>query len=161
MVYDPNDPFSIAQLSSLSRQGANTFFNDAGFTFSAPDTSLATNPSFTAYSGPDYPGPVSRLDPIWADYLEEDTEVPYYGALQRANPTPNQLAFFKNQRKDVFNQFLGEVDQIIRGGGVPDIRWADYLTGNTPQNFSFQRNFRQMVPSTTQLFAPRTSVHRR
>ena len=89
------------------------------------------------------PGPTSNLDPAFADLLEQQPEIPFQGALQRANLTPNQSEFFRNRRQESFNQFQGILDQQIRAGEVPSARFGDFIG-----NFDFGREFNQRAPSS-------------
>ena len=94
--------------------------------------------------------PTSLLDPAFATLLEELPEIPYQGALQRADLTPNQRDFFRNRRQELFDQFQGVLDQQVRSGEVPSARFGDFIG-----NFDFGREFQQRAPSSA--FARTTS----
>jgi hypothetical protein len=104
--------------------------------------------------------PVSSIQSPFADILETEPDIPFQGALQRGNLTPNQMRQFQNQRGEVFRQFQGLLDQQIRAGLTPDLRFADFMG-----NFNFGREaFRtppgQRVGGGTSQFAPKTTFIR-
>jgi len=83
---------------------------------------------------------------LFIDFLEEEPDIPFFGALGRSDPTPNQRDFFQNQRNNIFNQFQGILDQQIRAGELPSARFAEFV--NQP-NF-FEEQFRsQQRPQAT------------
>ena len=94
---------------------------------------------------------------IFSDFLETNPEVPFQGALNRSNPTPNQQEFFQTpqQRSLLFNQFQGTLDQLLQAGQVPgvDDTFANFV--NQP-NF-FQDQFRDR-PGQPQQATPFTNV---
>lgn len=104
--------------------------------------------------------PVSPIDPnnIFADLLEEEPDIPYFGAVQRAKLNPNQLSYFRTQRQNVFNEFQGLLDQQIRAGLAPSQRFADFV-GNYP----FKQRFHSQAPSQRigGSYSPRDRVFRR
>lgn len=98
---------------------------------------------------------------IFGDILESQPEIPFQGALQRANLTPNLLQQFQGERRSIFNQFQGFLDQQIQQGLAPSLRFGDFV-----RNFDFQRESLSRPPSTrfgadVSRFAPRTSVFSR
>jgi len=103
--------------------------------------------------------PVSSLQSPFADLLEGEPEIAFQGALQRAGPTPNLFKQFQGQRNELFNQFQGLLDQQIRQGLTPNLRFADFIG-----NFDFGRQAFATPPSErpggTSGFMPRTSFVR-
>jgi len=105
--------------------------------------------------------PVSNIpNPFGAELLEQETQIPFQGALQRSNPTPNLLRQFQGQRESLFNQFQGLFDPQIRRGELPSLRFPDFIG-----NFDFQRQAFATPPDQrpgggTSQFAPRTQFLR-
>jgi hypothetical protein len=97
---------------------------------------------------------------IGGDLLELDPDLAFQGALQRNRPTPNLLQQFQGQRSQLFNQFQGLLDQQIRQGLVPNLRFGDFMG-----NFDFQRESFRTPPSEragadVSQFRPRTEFFR-
>lgn len=104
--------------------------------------------------------PTSSLTGPFADFLEQEPQIPFRGAVQRAGLSPNQRDFFRNQFSTIFGQFQGLLDQQIRAGLTPDIRFGDFVG-----NFDFQDEFNRLQPGQRpglgiQNFAPRITVTR-
>ena len=104
--------------------------------------------------------PTSQIDSPFADLLEQEPDIPFQGALQRANLTPNLLQQFQGQRSQLFNQFQGLLDQQIRQGLLPNLRFGDFMG-----NFDFQRESFRTPPSEraggdVSQFRPRTQFFR-
>ena len=94
----------------------------------------------------------------FADFLETEPEIPYQGALGRANLTPNQLRTFRGQRQNIFNQFLSQLDEQMRAGQMPSARFSDFIG-----EFNFPREYQRFAPSDRSgagisRFAPPTRV---
>ena len=85
---------------------------------------------------------------------EEKETIPFFGALERADLTPNARDFFKTRANQVFNRFQGKLDEAIRSGR-PDPRFVDFIN-----DFDFQRAF-QDSPSFGGRSAPIQRVIRR
>jgi hypothetical protein len=105
-------------------------------------------------------GPVRNIDSPFGFLLEEAPEIPFQGALQRANLSPNLLRMFEGQRSNLFNQFQGLLDQQIRQGMIPNLQFGDFMG-----NFDFGREaFRtppgERIGGGTSRFAPRTQFLR-
>jgi hypothetical protein len=131
-------------------------------TQSNPFADFQTDPFFDQF-GDDFfsspVGPASELG-VFGDLLEDQPEIPFQGALQRADLTPNLFQQFRGQRENLFNQFQGLLDQQIRQGLTPNVRFADFIG-----NFNFGReSFRtppgQRVGGGTSEFAPPTQFSR-
>jgi len=90
-------------------------------------------------------GPAANLEGPFADFLEQEPQIPFQGALQRAQLNPNQRDFFRNQFSDIFGQFQGLLDQQIRAGLTPDLRFADFVG-----NFDFGDVFQRLTPDQRQ-----------
>jgi len=89
-------------------------------------------------------GPYSRLPSSqnpFGDFLEEEPEIPFQGALRRANLTPNQFATFRNQRQNIFNQFLAKLDDQLQQGVLPEDRFSDFVN-----QFDFTKEFQRFAP---------------
>lgn len=90
------------------------------------------------------------------DFLEEERNIPFQTALRGSNPTPNQLEFFQNDRKNIFDRFDALLGQDILGGQTPNRRFTDFIG-----DFDFNREF-QLTPQSQrpggnqQRFNPRT-----
>jgi hypothetical protein len=97
---------------------------------------------------------------LFDEFQELEPEIPFQGALDRANLTPNQLQTFRNQRGNIFKQFLGRLNRQIEGGQFPDARFTDFI-----EDFDFGREFQKFAPSqrigSVGNFAPPTRVIRR
>jgi hypothetical protein len=94
----------------------------------------------------------------FADFVETEPDIPYQGALARANLTPNQLRTFRGQRQNIFNQFLSQLDEQMRAGQMPSARFSDFIGG-----FDFPREYQRFAPSDRSgagisRFAPPTRV---
>lgn len=111
--------------------------------------------AFEAFDSSTNPAPNNAF----GDILEFETQIPFQGALQRANLTPNLQRKFRGQRDRFFNQFQGLLDQQIRAGQTPDLRFADFA-----QNIDFRAEAFNESPSQrfgdTSRFDPRTSFIR-
>ena len=59
-------------------------------------------------------GTTRNINSPFGFLLDEEPEVPFQGALQRANLSPNLFRMFQGQRSNLFNQFQGLLDQQIR-----------------------------------------------
>lgn len=104
--------------------------------------------------------PIGDSQSPFTDILEEQPDLAFQGALQRANPTPNLLRQFQNQRATLFGQFEGLQEQLIRQDRLPDLRFADFIG-----NFDFAREAFRTPPSQrpgggTSQFAPPTTFFR-
>ncbi len=84
--------------------------------------------------------PVSQLpNQIYGGILDEEPRIPFFGALQRANLPSNQRDFYKGQFSDIFQQYQGLLDQYIRAGLEPNLRFADFVG-----NYDFPSAFRNL-----------------
>lgn len=97
---------------------------------------------------------------ISGDILEVEPDIPFQGALQAGNLSPNLFRMFQGQRSNLFNQFQGLLDQQMRQGMIPNLRFGDFMT-----DFDFEREaFRlppdQRIGGGTSQFAPRTQFIR-
>lgn len=96
----------------------------------------------------------------FADFLEEERNFPFQAALRGQNLTPNQLQFFQNDRKNIFDRFDALLGQDILSGQVPNRRFTDFIG-----DFDFGREF-QLTPQAQrpgggqQRFNPRTTFLR-
>jgi len=129
-----------------------------GFQFSA-DPSLVTNPAFRSTAGSESATVPYGANPF-ADFVETEPDIPYQGALARANLTPNQLRTFRGQRQNIFNQFLSQLDEQMRAGQMPSARFSDFIGG-----FDFPREYQRFAPSDRSgagigRFAPPTRITR-
>ena len=103
--------------------------------------------------------PTGNLDPAFADLLEFEPEIPFQGALSRANLAPQLFRRFQGQRSRFFGQFLARQDQDIRAGLAPTERVADFF--NRPGFFQ-EEAFKlspaeRFGPGSAQRFSPRTA----
>lgn len=78
---------------------------------------------------------------ILADYLDEEPDIPFQGALSRANLTPNQYQTFRNQRQNIFGQFQAMLDNQLRQGQLPTGRFPDFA-----DQFDFTKEFQRFAP---------------
>lgn len=79
---------------------------------------------------------------IFKDYLEAEPDIPYQGALARANLTPNQMLTFRNRRQDIFRQFQAQLDEQFRHGIMPTATETDFY-----RNFDYAKEFQRYAPS--------------
>ena len=107
-------------------------------------TSFFSDPDWWGSSGWDSLGPAGTapVDNPFADFLEEEPELPYQAALKKANLTPNQYQTFRNQRQNIFAQFQARLGEQLLQGTLPTERWTDF-TGN----FDWNKEFERFAPS--------------
>ena len=79
---------------------------------------------------------------VVGDFLESEPEIPFQGALARANLTPNQFLTFRNARENIFKQFQAQLDEQFRKGMLPTGTATNFF-----RNFDFQREFQRFGPS--------------
>ena len=100
--------------------------------------------------------------PDWAtDFLEENPEYPFQGALAKANLTPNQYQTFRNQRDSITKQFMGQLANQLRQGILP----TDTAT-NFFDKFDWAGEFQRLGPNRrfggdVGAFAPPVRYNRR
>ena len=83
-----------------------------------------------------FPGFDEEFNPF-LDFLEEERNIPFQSALQGANLTPNQLQFFQNDRRSVFDRFDALFGNQIQQGEIPNARFTDFIG-----DFNFNQAFR-------------------
>ena len=86
-------------------------------------------------------GPSTFTDNPFADYLETEPDIPYQGAVAKANLTPNQFQTFRNQRNTIFGQFQARLMEQFQQGQMPTERWTDFSG-----NFDFNKEFQRFAP---------------
>ena len=88
----------------------------------------------TSFGGPGF----SSFDPDddFSVFREQNPEFPFFGALDRANPTPNQRDVFKTRASQICNRFQGRLDARLAAGEVPTETFSDFIG-----SFNFQREF--------------------
>lgn len=92
---------------------------------------------------------------VFQDFLEEEPNIPFQAALQRGNLTPNQLQFFRNDRKNFFDRFEGLLGQQIQQGQTPNLRFTDFIN-DIDFNREFQLTPPNQRPGSGNRFNPRT-----
>ena len=73
--------------------------------------------------------PNGNLNP-WSDLLEQVPEAAYYSSpagQSFASGSPRQRSYFENQFSNIYNAYLGALGSQIREGGMPEMRFQDYL----------------------------------
>ena len=96
----------------------------------------------TTGSGGTPTGSQSFPDNPFADYLEIEPDIPYQGALSKANLTPNQYQTFRNQRNNIFGQLQAKWMEQFQQGLMPTERFTDFVG-----NFDFNKEFQRFQPS--------------
>mgnify|MGYP003140101789 CR=1 FL=1 len=159
--------------------GVNYRDPSSGFQFSTQQPDLVTNPAFTPFnpsvpatniyggnplSGnlgpegnlPNLPNPGFRSD-LFSSFRDENLNIPFAGAVGRANLTPNELRNIPGQRANILNLFLARLDDQLKQGLAPTQRGSEFL-----DQFDFSNYFRQRNPSAfeTRFFNPSTRVIR-
>ena len=61
------------------------------------------------------------------DFLEDEPKAAYFG-YQDQWRTPNQRKYFQSQFANIQNQYLGSLGKQIYGGGVPSLKFTDFLS---------------------------------
>ena len=74
------------------------------------------------------------------DFLEEQQR-PAYFAYQDQWRTPNQKKYYQNQFSEIQDQYLGKLGQQVMGGGLPTMKFADFLKG-----FDWQQDYGGLTP---------------
>ena len=121
----------------MTTQNQFSFFNPV------PDSGFGT-------SGNPFAGFTSNP---FLDILEDERNIPFQASLRSQNLTPNQLEFFQNDRKNIFDRFDALLGQDILSGQSPNRRFTDFIGDfdfgqefeQTPQS---QRNISQAVKSS-------------
>lgn len=99
-----------------------------------------------------------HLPSPFLDFLEEPSgqEVAFFGQQPRFGQSDVQKNFFRNQFRNILNEFQGQLGQQILGGELPSLKFTDFL-----RDFDFGQRFASTAPSLrggpqASLFAPRT-----
>ena len=87
-------------------------------------------------------GSLPFADNPFADYLETEPDIPYQGAVAKANLTPNQYQTFRNQRNTIFGQFQAKLMEQFQQGLMPTERFTDFVG-----QFDFNKEFQRFQPS--------------
>lgn len=126
-------------------------------------------PSFPSAGSSGFFGPNSS-SPFLSDLLEDFPAATYYSFQNRAGrpgSIPGGSAMeqqaFRNQYSDVFNQYQGAVGSQIRGGGMPTLRFGQFLEdypfaerlGATPPSIRGLGGTTRFTPQTQFLFGSR------
>lgn len=101
-------------------------------------------------TGSDFFGGTSFLD-----FLEEEPRTAFFSFQDQFGKAPAQQRYFQGQFQNIQNEFLGQLGQQIRGGGLPTLRFADFLS-----QFPFTQRYAQLSPfqrgERSAIFNPRT-----
>ena len=101
----------------------------------------------------------------FANILEEMPSAAYYSSpagQSFAQQSPKQRSYFENQFQNIYNQYLGALGSQIRGGGVPNLMFQDYLETANPYTGTdlFTSRYQGMTPiqrgDHSSYMAPRT-----
>ena len=106
-----------------------------------------TDPFFNQFDQDFFSGETSNA---FFDFLEEEPNIAFQGALGRANLPFSQREQFQRQRQDIFNRFQG----LQRFD--PNLRFTNFIDA-----FNFNRErFRTPLGQRGEGFTPRTSFVR-
>jgi len=88
----------------------------------------------------------------WDDLLEKVPEAAYYSSpagQSFASSSPRQKSYFENQFSNIYNAYLGALGTQIREGGMPEMRFQDYLENTNPYqgNSLFQARYGNLTPN--------------
>mgnify|MGYP004453707231 FL=1 len=91
-------------------------------------------------------------------YLESEPAAAYYSSPRGSafmGTAPARREYYQDQYQNVYNEFLGALGSQIRGGGVPTMKWTDYL-----EDYPFTERYAALSPTQagrgTRQFSPRT-----
>ena len=73
-------------------------------------------------------------------FMNEEPEAAYFSYQNQWN-TPNAKRYFQSQFGNIQNQYMGQLGQLIRGGGEPTLNFPDFLT-----QFPWQQTFQDLPP---------------
>ena len=95
--------------------------------------------------------PNGILNP-WSDLLEQVPVAAYYSSpagQSFASGSPRQRSYFENQFSNIYNAYLGALGSQIREGGMPEMRFQDYLENVNPYqgNSLFQARYGSLTPN--------------
>jgi hypothetical protein len=130
--------------------------------FGNPSTNLWdsggwTTPTRTTWASPT----LSFTDNPFIDFLEEEPDIAFQGALARGNLTPNQYQTFRNQRNTIYGQYQAKLMEQMQKGIMPTERFTDFI-GNFDFGKEFQRfGPRQRTGGSIGRFAPPVRYERR
>ena len=119
-----------------------------------PFSGFQTDPFFDQFGGDFFSNPIDDIDNSFADFFEEEPEIPFQGALQKANLPFNQRQTFKNKRQEIFNQFQG----LLRFD--PTLRFTNLIDAFDFNRESFRTPPGQRVGGGTSQFRPPTTFGR-
>lgn len=91
------------------------------------------------FGGRDSPFGVENI----SSELLNDPDRTFFGALDRADLTPNQRTFFETQQDEFLNRFKGKQDTALRAN--PD-QTSEQTFGGFLENFDFGREFNRRPP---------------
>ena len=101
----------------------------------------------------------------WSDFLEQLPTAAYYSSPAGqafASGSPRQRSYFENQFQSIYNAYLGALGSQVREGGLPTMRFQDYLENTNPYqgNSLFEARYGAQTPTQRGDFgsylAPRT-----
>ncbi len=77
---------------------------------------------------------------LWAGYLNDNPDAVYF-SYQDQWKSPNAKKYYQEQFSNIQNQYMGQLGQMVQGGGAPSMEFADFL-----KNFNWGQNFQQNAP---------------
>jgi hypothetical protein len=90
---------------------------------------------------------------IFDIFQEQNTQIPFQGALERFDPTPNQRSFFQNDRSNILDQFQAKFSQQLEAGQLPTAQFRPFIN-----EFDFGQEFSRFGGQSN--FAPRQRIIR-
>ena len=77
---------------------------------------------------------------LWAGWLGDNPQAAY-SSYQNQWKTPNQKKFFQSQFGNIQDQYMGQLGQMVRGGGAPTLEFEDFL-----KQFNWGQSYNQLAP---------------
>ena len=84
---------------------------------------------------------MNQYDNPLLPFLEDEPKAGYF-AYQNQWNTPNQQKYYQNQFSQIQDKYLGQLGQQIMGGGVPTLKFSDFLG-----NYNWGQNYANLTPS--------------
>ena len=88
---------------------------------------------------------------LWSGYLNDNPQAAYF-SYQDQWQTPNLKKHFQSQFGNIQDQYMGQLGQMVKGGGAPSLEFNDFL-----KNFNWGQEFgRQQPQQDTSRLSPWT-----
>jgi hypothetical protein len=94
----------------------------------------------------------------YTDILEVEPQSAYYSSPSGTafmGQSPGTRRYYQNQFQNIYNEYLGAQGDLIRGGALPSLKWADYLD-NVPFTQRYAALTPEMAGRSTRRYSPGT-----